>query len=471
MKKKPIKTLKSKILMPFFIVIMILSLLVLLAFNVSMRVYMNRVALNEIGESRETVKTLLRNEMKNLNQSGSGTRAQDLIVAINRSFRLSVTTTGTEMALLGAGGKLILPRTADLSIEMQEAVNQVGAKLKKGESTGTYNMKFGNVNYLVSFSNYNESLLNARAQTLVMIASKEASAALIRRTNFILILILSMSVLIGFIVSNRLANDITRPIKSVSDYAQKLKNGHYEKMALSADTFEIHSLYNNLNNMSETLKHREKTKIDFIQNFSHDLRTPLMSIQGYAEGIKAGVFDDPAKAAGVIADESQRLTHLLDQLITLSRLDLPDHRLEWTHLNLSQFLSILIERHEGYATKEQKRIFLDCPKEATLFTSEDLLEKTVANILGNAIRYASTQVKMTVNIRESTTTITITDDGPGIPEHILPDLFRRFVKGSEGQFGLGLSIAYTAAEQLGANLKAENTEKGTTFTLKMSQKA
>lgn len=465
MMKKPSQGLKTKIFRPFFLLIMTLSLMILLAFNVSMRVYMNRVAFSEIEKSRETVKTLLKNELMETNGNNGETRTQDLVQAINRSFRLTVTTTGNEMAILGTGGSLILPKATDLSTEMLAFVNQVSEKLEKGESSGTYNMTFDGISYLVSFGKYTETALNAKGRTLVLIASKETATLLIRRTNFMMLLILSLTTLVGLLLSNRLANDITRPIKSVSDYAQKLTKGQYETMTFTADTSEVHSLYENLNNMSETLKNREKTKIDFIQNYSHDLRTPLMSIQGYAEGIKSGVFEDTAKAAGIIADESMRLTHLVDQLITLSRLDLPDHRREWTNVDLFHFLGILIERHEGYATKEQKKIFLECPKELKLFTSEDLLEKVVSNLLGNAIRFAHAKVTIAVSVSSTHTRIALSDDGSGIPQDLMPNIFNRMVKGSEGQFGLGLSIAFAAAEQLEATLSAENTGNGVTFTL------
>lgn len=463
--KKPSKSLKAKIFRPFLIVVLLLAVLIFLAFNVSMRIYMNRLALSEIASSREAVKANLRNELKAVNDSESGTRAQELVLAINRSFRLSTLTTGAEMAVLGTNGELILPRTADLSASMLAAVKSVESKLQAGEVSETFNMRINRTDYLVSFGKYDDAPIRTRAQTLVLMVSKEATANLIRRTNFILVLILSVSTAIGLTISNRLASEVTKPIRSVSEYARALTKGQYEEMDFKADTTEIHSLYEDLNNMGEALKTKEKAKIDFIQNISHDLRTPLMSIQGYAEGIKTGVFDDVGKAAGVIADESLRLTHLVDQLITLSKLDLPESRQEWAYLELFGYLGLLIERHEGYATKEHKKITLDCPKSLKLFTSEVLLDKVLSNLLGNAIRFAQTEVDIRVLTLEGVVKISITDDGPGIPKTLLPKLFDRFSKGSEGQFGLGLSIADAAAKQIDATIEVESSTSGAVFTL------
>ena len=426
---------------------------------------MNQLAMDEIINSREAVKAHLRNELKSINEGENRKRAQEIVLAINRSFRLSTLTTGTEMAVLGAGGKLILPRTADLSASMITAVKSVESKLESGESNATFRMSINRTNYLVSFGKYTDTPVRTKAQTLVVMVSNEATANLIRRINFILILILSVSAAIGLTISNRLASEVTKPIKSVSEYARKLTKGHYEKMSFKADITEIHSLYEDLNNMGEALKTKEKTKIDFIQNISHDLRTPLMSIQGYAEGIRTGVFEDTGKAAGIIEDEALRLTHLVDQLITLSKLDLPESRQEWVHLELLRYLGLLIERYEGYATKEHKRIKLDCPKNLKLFTSEILLDKVLSNFLCNAIRYARTEVNIEVRSEEGKVKIAIRDDGPGIPKALISKLFNRFSKGSNGQFGLGLSIADVAAKQLNAHIDVESSNRGTVFTL------
>jgi signal transduction histidine kinase len=465
MMKKPNKSLKTKIFRPFLILVLSMSILVFLAFNVSMRLYMNRLAMDEIASSREAVKAHLRNELKTVSDSEIGTRAQELILAINRSFRLSTLTTGAEMALLDAGGQVVLPRPVDLSPNMLEAVKSVDSRLMDGETNDTFSLKINRTDYLVSFGKYDDSGIRTRAQILVLMVSKEATSNLIQRTNFILILILSISSIIGLIISNRLAAEVTRPIKSVSTYARKLTKGHYEKMALLADTAEIHSLYEDLNNMGEALKTKEKMKIDFIQNISHDLRTPLMSIQGYAEGIKTDVFEDTKKAAGIIADESLRLTHLVDQLITLSKLDLPESRQEWTNLKLNQYLSLLIERHEGYATKEHKNITLKCSNNLKLFTSEIILDKILSNLLGNAIRFARTEICIEVRLIEDFLEIAIIDDGPGIPDEMKAKLFDRFEKGSKGQFGLGLSIADAASRQIDGHIKVDSSESGATFTL------
>ncbi len=470
MMKKPNKSLKAKIFRPFLILVLSMSILGFLAFNISMRLYMNRLAMNEIVTSREAVKAHLRNELKTVSDSDVGTRAQELILAINRSFRLSTLTTGAEMALLDAGGQLVLPRPADLSANMLEAVKSVDSKLKAGETNNTFNLKINRTDYLVSFGKYDDAGIRTRAQTLVLMVSKEATANLIQRTNLILILILSISSAIGLIVSNRLAADVTRPIKSVSAYARKLTKGHYEKMPLLADTTEVHSLYEDLNNMGEALKTKEKMKIDFIQNISHDLRTPLMSIQGYAEGIKTDVFEDTKKAAGVIADESLRLTHLVDQLITLSKLDLPESRQDFTSLDLYQYLSLLIERHEGYATKELIKIILKCSNNLKLYTSEILLDKILSNLLGNAIRFARTEICIEVRSIEDFLEIAITDDGPGIPDEMKAKLFDRFEKGSKGQFGLGLSIADAAARQIDARIEVKSSESGAIFTVILPHK-
>ena len=190
----------------------------------------------------------------------------------------------------------------------------------------------------------------------------------------------------------RSAKDIISPICAISDHAKSIASGDFKTMSIRDDTLEIVALCHDLNAMSQSLRQSDQVKVDFLQNFSHDLRTPLMSIQGYAEGIATGVFPEATKPAAIIASESLRLKHLVDQLITLSRLDMSNLSVTGTPVHLHDFFTLLMSRYEGLATKDAKKIILNCPKELTISSDEDLLEKLFGNLLSNAIRYANAYV-------------------------------------------------------------------------------
>lgn len=470
MKRKYSKrTLKDKIFYPYVMMMLFMIIFVMIAFNLSMRLYVNRIAQSEINETRETVKVLLKRELKGVttdgDESGSLPKAQELTYAIAQSLRLTQMTSVSEIALINNNGRVLLPKAADMSEALAYITEVVSQKIANGNSEETFDILFNKVRYLVNFEKYNQTKLVNRNQTLVIAVSRQATTLLVRRTNFILLAILLLAVLIGAILSRRLASTITRPIGEVSAYAKSIALGDYGSLKIKPDTIEIEQLYNNLSEMSKTLEYKEQTKIDFLQNFSHDLRTPLMSIQGYAEGIATGVFEEATKPASIIATESLRLKHLVDQLITLSRLDMAHTNIVFSTLNLKDFLGMLVERYEGLATKDQKKIILNCEKELKVNSNEELLEKSLGNIISNAIQYAKTHVVIDVIQNKSETQIRIQDDGPGIPETQLPHVFDRFYKGSNGNFGLGLAIADTATTLIGGKLTAENHSSGAAFVM------
>ena len=467
------RTLKDKIFYPYLMMMIFMILFIMVAFNVSMRLYVNRIAQNEINETRETVKVLLKRELKEVanetNENGGLSKAQELTYAIAQTLRLTEMTSMSEVALINNNGRVLLPKAADMSESLAYITEAVSEKIANGSSEEMFDIEFNKVKYLVSFEKYNQSKLTNRNQTLVIAVSRQATTILVRRTNVILLLILLSAVLIGTILSRRLASTITRPIGEVSAYAKNIAIGNFGSLKITPDTMELEQLYNNLSEMSKSLQAKEQTKIDFLQNFSHDLRTPLMSIQGYAEGIATGVFEEATKPASIIASESLRLKHLVDQLITLSRLDMTQSNIVFSNLNLKEFLDILIERYEGLATKDQKKIILNCEKALKLKSNEELLEKILGNIISNAIQYARTHVVIDVIQTESEIQIRIQDDGSGIPEALLPHVFDRFYKGSSGNFGLGLAIADTAAALIGGKLSAENHSSGAAFVMVLNR--
>lgn len=460
------KKLQNKIVNNYLIVILSMSIIVLVVFNLTMRIYINRTAQNEIAENRETVKVLLKDALKDIKDSETILpKAREFAKAVNQSFKLTQLTSESEIALINATGEVLLPRESDMSQLMRAVTTDISNKLSRGIQSGTFHITFDKKSYLASFDAYNDAAINNRSQYLAIVTSLNSATLLLRRTNIILVTVIIFTALLGTLMFKKLAKDITRPIGAISDYAKSIASGDFKTMSIDDDTHEIVALCHDLNAMSQSLRQADQVKVDFLQNFSHDLRTPLMSIQGYAEGIATGVFPEATKPAAIIASESLRLKHLVDQLITLSRLDMSNLSITGTPVHIHDFFSLLMSRYEGLATKDSKKIILNCPKELTLSSDEDLLEKLFGNLLSNAIRFANAYVVIDVSIdSRSTLVIKVQDDGPGIPESAIPHLFDRFYKGDNGNFGLGLAIANTSANLLGFKLQAENHTLGSIFT-------
>ena len=232
------------------------------------------------------------------------------------------------------------------------------------------------------------------------------------------------------------------------------------------DTLEFKQLYDNISIMVGRLETYDKNQKTFLQNASHELRTPLMSIQGYAEGIESGIFPDTKEAAQIIKRESIRLNELVSELLTLSRYESGTYKPQWEEVNLCHLLKDYTQRLMGLAAKSEKQLELLLPEYDVMIQTDDvILSQAVINIVSNCIRYARQKVTISLEKKGGIVSLIISDDGDGIPQNDIPFIFDRFYKGKNGNFGLGLAIAKSAAELLNGRIKAYNQEQGAVFEI------
>jgi signal transduction histidine kinase len=218
--------------------------------------------------------------------------------------------------------------------------------------------------------------------------------------------------------------------------------------------------------MSAQLENSDKTQKTFLQNASHELKTPLMSIGGYAEGIAQGVLPDTKSAAQIIGAESSRLATLVDELLTLSRIENRTYSKELVRVNLSDILKEYVQRLGGLAAKQRRRLTLNLPDTAVFVAADDtLLSQSVMNVVSNCLRYAKATVGIELVCQKKSAVIRITDDGDGIAQADLPHIFERFYKGKQGSFGLGLAIAKSAVFSMGGDIRAYNSDAGAVFEI------
>lgn len=260
---------------------------------------------------------------------------------------------------------------------------------------------------------------------------------------------------------------ITDALKKLSAETGRIGKGDFAPISRSFRFSELENLHLAIDQMSGQLKNSEEMQQHFFQNVSHDLRTPLMSISGYAQGIETGIFADPVPAAKTILEESTRLTELVNSLLTLSRLEntFAGHKLE--KISIYDAAADCLDRIGMLAQEQQIRLIVDEPaQELTVLANEELLSKILDNLLSNALRYAKTCIHIGFSTDKDLLSLTVKDDGPGISQEDLPYIFDRCYKGKGGNFGIGLTIAKTAAHSMNGTLTAKNApEGGAIFTL------
>lgn len=196
----------------------------------------------------------------------------------------------------------------------------------------------------------------------------------------------------------------------------------------------------------------EEARRSFVENASHELRTPVTAIQGFLETLLDGALEDPAMATrftDLAAKHARRLGHIISDLLHLSRLE--SGRAEGIDLHpvpLAGILASVIEDVSLLAESRHITLDLDCPESVTGLVHPPLLEQAVSNLVHNAIQYSPDHTRITIRARHDNgeAVIEVEDAGCGIPAHHLPRLFERFYRvdtsrsRSLGGTGLGLSI-------------------------------
>ena len=203
----------------------------------------------------------------------------------------------------------------------------------------------------------------------------------------------------------------------------------------------------------------------FFQNASHELKTPLMAIQGYAEGIQAGVMDT-GSAAEVILEESDRMTELVDELLDISKIDMGRQPLALSEMDVRELLYDSIRAVEPTAAAGGIAIVPDFPEEPVMVSCDDTrLRRAVTNILSNGVRYARSELRLTCRADKRHVTIRIQDDGNGIAEADLPHIFDRFYMGKNGKSGIGLALTKEIIHLHRGTIRAYNGETGAVFEI------
>ena len=203
----------------------------------------------------------------------------------------------------------------------------------------------------------------------------------------------------------------------------------------------------------------------FFQNASHELKTPLMAIQGYAEGIQAGVMDT-GSAAEVILEESDRMTELVEELLDISKIDMGRQPLTLSETDIRELLYDSIRAVEPAAAASGITIAPDFPEEPIMVKCDDTqMRRAVTNILTNGLRYARSKLCLTCRPDKRNVIIRIQDDGDGIAEGDLPHIFERFYMGKSGKSGIGLALTKEIVHLHRGTIRAYNGDSGAVFEI------
>lgn len=257
---------------------------------------------------------------------------------------------------------------------------------------------------------------------------------------------------------------LIKPLIRLRDELTKVKERRFADVTFIKAGGEIGSVAKSVYDMAGELNRFNHVQKQFFQNASHELKTPLMSISGYAEGIRDGVFEGESvrKGLDIIMNESARLKKLVTEMTLLAKLDSEEDVFKSEEVCLQDLLTETVERLNPLLVKKGITLHAEYGDMPTvmLCADRDKLLQAMLNVVSNAVRYARHHIYIHSEIREGQAVIRVSDDGPGIPEDLLPYLFHRFVKGKDGESGLGLAISRAIIERCGGLIQAGNGSGG-----------
>ncbi|WP_217587341.1 sensor histidine kinase [Lentibacillus saliphilus] len=286
-----------------------------------------------------------------------------------------------------------------------------------------------------------------------------------------LLIVFLVGGVLAIVLSYYLTNKLVTPLTQLRMELKKIEKRQFDAIQPIQATGEIKDLEKSVHDMADALHKYMTSQQAFFQNASHELKTPLMSIQGYAEGIRDHIFDEAETEKGldVMVTEVKRLKKIINEMILLAKLDSEPSFYEPTRVDVKQLLEQAIDRTKPIAHEKGIELHLNADTDINIYVDEEKFLRALLNLMTNCIRHGAGHVHMTVKKALDHTEIVIEDDGDGIPENIVHQIFQRFVKGKSGETGLGLSIARAIIEQSGGRITAGQSEfGGAKFTVLIS---
>ena len=288
-----------------------------------------------------------------------------------------------------------------------------------------------------------------------------------------------LAVVIGAVVAASFSRIPLKPLRKIAEAADRLAAGDFSTRINLKMGGELQELNTSFNNMANELEQSQMLRSDFINNFSHEFKTPITSIRGFAKMMREHELtrEETEEYLDIIIAESDRLIDLSANVLNLSKIESTTLLTNSGRFNLSEEMRRVIVLLEN--RWEEKNIFvnLDC-SEIYIKGNEEMLRQVWINLIDNAIKFANRDSKINISILQSAgyTTVTIADRGEIIAPEILGRIFDKFYQGdtSHGTKGNGLGLAVAAkivSLHKGSISVVRSDEEETSFEVKLSNNA
>ena len=282
------------------------------------------------------------------------------------------------------------------------------------------------------------------------------------------VLMIVVALLLALVISKRVAS----PIAALNRSAKELAKGHYDTVFTGGGYEEIAELSDSLNYAAGELGKVESLRQELIANISHDLRTPLTMISGYAEVMRDLPGENTSENVQIIIDEAQRLSLLVTDILDYSKLQSGMQTLKPVLYNFTEEVRAIVERIAKLTESQGYRIQFEAEQDIWVEADEIQMSQVIYNLINNALTYTGEdrRVSLRQTVSAGWVRLAVADSGEGIPEAELPHIWDRYYRAKSNHrrgmvgSGLGLSIVRTVLERHGARYGVESElGKGSVF--------
>ncbi|MBE4906929.1 HAMP domain-containing protein [Bacillus luteolus] len=292
----------------------------------------------------------------------------------------------------------------------------------------------------------------------------------------------SLLVIFTIITVLFLSQAITQPLIRMKKATERLSKGDFSVSINHTSKDELGELANSIQTLANDLNHLKKERNEFLASISHELRTPLTYVKGYADiARRKGISEEERnKYLHIIYEESEHLSSLVKDLFELAKIDQHSFVIKKEKVSMCEFIKNLTQKIEPALHKKKINLIVTCPTGIYANLDRSRFEQVMINLLDNALKYSSSEstvtLKVKVNDVTNKLTISVEDEGIGIPESEIPLIFNRFHRVEKsrsresGGTGLGLSIVKEIVEAHGGKVFVDSQYgKGTVITIEIDQ--
>lgn len=300
---------------------------------------------------------------------------------------------------------------------------------------------------------------------LLVVAEKEELgliSSLINAAAFTgLAISLCCAVLMAFFFERTLIRPINKLKKNIQSFSLEGDNTWEEIHTQD----EISDLNDEFKKMAGNMIRYDKNQKVFFQNTSHELKTPLMSIQGYAEAIRDNIIpeEDVQESLNIIIDETNKLTNTVNSIVYMTKLENSSEEVDKNrvqNLDMHDFVNEVLYKFKFSAEEKVISLINNVSENIHHRADEEYMFRIINNLISNSLRYANSKIEIEGCVEGENLVLKVVDDGKGFDESEIDKVFDRFYKGDQGNTGLGLSIVKTTVRQLKGVVKAYNIDSG-----------